>query len=185
MGGKILAAGEHLRRMVGDLLDAGRLESGRLSLDRQMVDLRDVAETALESARAAHVGARIQMKLPPEPVTVEADRSRLLQVVTNLLQNAARYGPHDGEVRLIVNTGNAGACIAVEDEGPGIPPGERERIFDKFYRTPGAQAKVKKGLGLGLTIARDLVVAHGGRIHVEDAPSGGARFVVELPRAEA
>jgi K+-sensing histidine kinase KdpD len=184
MGGKILVAGNHLKRMVEDLLDAGRLESGRLSLDRHLVDVRDVAESALESARAAHSGPRFELNLPPEPVVVEADRTRLLQVLTNLLQNAARYGPAGGKVRLVIEAGSDRACIAVEDEGPGVPPGERERIFEKFYRTQGAQAKAKKGLGLGLTIARDLVVAHGGRIRVDDAPSGGARFMIELPRAE-
>jgi signal transduction histidine kinase len=184
MGGKILAAGEHLKRMVEDLLDAGRLESGRLSLDRQPLDLRDVAETALESARAAHSGARFEVHLPGAPVMVEADRARLLQVLTNLLQNAARYGPPGGEVRLIVEVDGDDARIAVEDAGPGVPPGERARIFEKFYRTGGAQMRAKKGLGLGLTIARDLVLAHGGEIRVEDAATGGARFVVELPRVE-
>ena len=185
MGGKILAAGEHLKRMVEDLLDAGRLESGRLSLDRHALDLREVAETALESARAAHAGVRFVSTLPEGPVTVEADRARLLQVLTNLLQNAARYGPAGGEVRLIVDVDGDDACVAVEDEGPGVPPGERARIFEKFYRTGGAQMRAKKGLGLGLTIARDLVLAHGGRIRVEDAATGGARFVVALPRVEA
>lgn len=184
MGGKILAAGEHLRRMVEDLLDAGRLESGRLSLDRQPVDVRAVAEAALEAARAAHSGPRFELVLPQEPVTIEGDRTRLLQVLTNLLQNAARYGPPDGDVRLIIEARDDRACIAVEDQGPGVPPGERARIFEKFYRTHGAQSKAKKGLGLGLTIARDLVLAHGGSIKVEDAPSGGARFVIELPRVE-
>jgi two-component system, OmpR family, sensor histidine kinase KdpD len=184
MGGKILTAGNHLKRMVEDLLDAGRLESGRLSLDRHLIDLREVAEGALESARATHTGPRFELLLPPQPVIVEADRTRLLQVLTNLLQNAARYGPTGGKVRLVIEAESDHACIAVEDEGPGVPPGERERIFEKFYRTEGAQAKAKKGLGLGLTIARDLVVAHGGRIKVEDAPSGGARFMIKLPRAE-
>jgi signal transduction histidine kinase len=185
MGGKILAAGHHLKRMVEDLLDAGRLESGRLSLDRQVVDLGEIAETAIESARAAHSGPRFELVPAGEAIRVEGDRARLVQVLTNLLQNAARYGPPDGVVRLIANADGDRACVAVEDQGPGVPPGERTRIFEKFYRTYGAQSKAKKGLGLGLTIANDLVLAHGGAIKVEDAPTGGARFVVELPRVEA
>lgn len=184
MGEKILAAGQHLKRMVEDLLDAGRLESGRFALERQSIDLRGVADAALESARAAHPGPHFAAVLPTEPVLVEGDRGRLLQVMTNLLQNAARYGPPNGEVRLVVVSNGVSASVAVEDQGPGVPPGERERIFEKFYRTGAAERKAKKGLGLGLTIARDLTLAHGGTIKVEDAPSGGARFVVELPRAE-
>ena len=184
MGGKILAAGEHLKRMVEDLLDAGRLESGRLALDRQRVDVRGIAETALESARASHPGPRFVAVLPEQPVVVEGDRARLLQVLTNLLQNAARYGPPGGEVRLLVEADDTSALMAVEDQGPGVAPGERQRIFEKFYRTGAAERRAKKGLGLGLTIARDLTVAHGGEIRVEDAASGGARFVVKLPRVE-
>lgn len=184
MGGKILAAGEHLKRMVEDLLDAGRLESGRFALDRQRVDLRSVAEASLESARAAHPGPRFIAAVPGLPVIVEGDRTRLLQVLTNLLQNAARYGPPNGEVRLVVEVNGTLASVAVEDQGPGVAPGERQRIFEKFYRTGAAERKAKKGLGLGLTIAHDLVAAHGGEIRVEDGPSGGARFVVELPRFE-
>ncbi|HEV8633031.1 MAG TPA: ATP-binding protein [Chloroflexota bacterium] len=184
MGGKILSAGRHLTRLVDDLLDAGRLESGRFTLDRRLLDLRHVAEGAIETARVAHAGPRFLADLPPTPVVVEGDQSRLLQVLTNLLSNAARYGPSDGEIRLSIEPNGGHAVVGVEDQGPGVPPAERQRIFEKFYRAPGADRRSRKGLGLGLTIAHDLVVAHGGSIRVEDAPKRGARFVVELPRLD-
>jgi signal transduction histidine kinase len=184
MGGKILSAGRHLTRLVDDLLDAGRLESGRFTLDRRLVDLRHVAESALETARVAHAGPRFVADLPPAPVIVEGDQSRLLQVLTNLLSNAARYGPLDGEIRLTMEPNGVHAIIGIEDQGPGVPPAERERIFEKFYRAPGADRRSRKGLGLGLTIVRDLVAAHGGKVRVDDAPWGGARFIVELPRLD-
>jgi len=184
MGGKILSAGRHLTRLVDDLLDAGRLESGRFTLDRRLLDLRHVAESAVETARVAHAGPRFVADLPASPVVVEGDQLRLLQVLTNLLSNAARYGPVEGEIRLTIEPNGAHAIVGVEDEGPGVPPAERERIFEKFYRAPGADRRSRKGLGLGLTIVRDLVAAHGGKVRVEEAPKGGARFVVELPRLE-
>ena len=184
MGGKILSAGRHLTRLVDDLLDAGRLESGRFTLDRRLLDLRHVAESAIETARVAHAGPHFVANLPSAPVIVEGDQSRLLQVLTNLLSNAARYGPGDGEIRLTIEPNGVNAIVGVEDQGPGVPPTERERIFEKFYRAPGADRRSRKGLGLGLTIVRDLVVAHGGKVRVEDASKGGARFVVELPRLD-
>jgi signal transduction histidine kinase len=185
MGERIHRASEHLARLVDDLLEAGRLESGRFSLDLRPVDPVAVASAAVEAIRVNAADHRFVVRDGESVPRVQADATRLQQILTNLLSNAVRYAPAGTEVAVSFEPDVGQVVIAVEDEGPGVPVGERTRVFDKFYRTPQAQALNKKGLGLGLSICRDLVVAHRGRIWVEDAPGGGARFVVVLPVAPA
>ena len=186
MGERIHRAGEHLARLVDDLLEAGRLEQGRFSLDRRRVDPLAAACQAVEAAGATHPTHAFELREPAEaPPAVAADATRLQQVLTNLLSNAARYSPAGGHVTVALEQQPGVVVLAVEDEGPGVPDAERCKVFEKFYRTAGAQQQTKKGLGLGLAICRDLVVAHGGRIWVEDAPAGGARFAFTLPVADA
>jgi signal transduction histidine kinase len=185
MGERIHRAGEHLARLVDDLLEAGRLESGRFSLDRRRLDPLAAARSAVESAAATHASHTFELREAAGAPIVLADATRLQQVLTNLLANAARYAPACGRVSVVLEREPGVLVIAVEDEGPGVPPAERAKVFEKFYRTADAQQQSKKGLGLGLAICRDLVVAHGGRIWVEDAPSGGARFAFTLPLADA
>jgi signal transduction histidine kinase len=185
MGERIHRSGEHLARLVDDLLEAGRLESGRFSLDRRRLDPVGEAATAVENAAASHPTHRFVLRGGEGAPAVLADATRLQQVLSNLLSNAARYAPAGTQVTVALEPDVGAMVIAVEDEGPGVPPDERARVFEKFYRTAEAKQQVKKGLGLGLAICRDLVVAHGGRIWVEDAPGGGARFGFTLPVAEA
>jgi signal transduction histidine kinase len=178
IAGKVTATGQHLTGLVDDLLDAARLETGRYALKRRPIDLRPLAESALQSARATHPGVDFVLRSPPEPIIVDADPARLLQVLSNLLSNAAKYGPGDGTVRLVLESSPGTARLAVEDDGPGVLPADRDRVFEKFHR---GRTDVP-GLGLGLSIARDLVLAHGGVIRIEDAATAGVRFVIELPR---
>lgn len=185
MGERIHRAGEQLARLVDDLLEAGRLEQGRFSLDRRRLDPLAAARQAVEAAGATHPTHVFVLSEPAEPPPpVLADATRLQQVLTNLLSNAARYSPEGGRVTVVLERQPGMVALAVEDEGPGVPATERGKVFEKFYRTAQAQQQIKKGLGLGLAICRDLVVAHGGRIWVEDAPGGGARFGFTLPLAE-
>jgi signal transduction histidine kinase len=177
VAGKVIEAGKHLTHLVDDLLDAARLEAGRYSLKRRPTDLRALATAALDAARTTYPSIDFRLDTSTDHLTVDADPARVLQVLSNLLSNAAKYGSSDGTVRLLLDGDAHIVRLAVEDDGPGIPSSERERVFEKFHR---ARTDVP-GLGLGLSIARDLVVAHGGAIHVEDSPAGGARFVVELP----
>lgn len=174
----ITATGQHLTRLVNDLLDTAHLETGRYALTRRPVDLHPLAQSAVDAARAAYPETRFNLEPPPAPISVDADPARLLQVFGNLLTNAARHGRPSGTIRVIVDADDHAARIAVEDDGPGIPEPDRERVFERFFRG----STTSPGLGLGLSIARDLVVAQGGTIRVEDAPTGGARFVVHLPR---
>ena len=118
--------------------------------------------------------------LPPEPVTLNADRDRLAQVVGNLLSNAVKYSPDGGEVRVTVRNGGSEAVVEVADEGVGIADEDTERIFEKFFRTDDASTSVG-GTGLGLAVAREIVQTHGGTIDVESEPGHGAVFTVRLP----
>jgi signal transduction histidine kinase len=183
MGSRIYRAGEQLARLVDDLLDAGRLESGRFRLDRRPIDPLPTLRNAIEAAQAAHRDHTFALNscspLPPIP----ADPNRLQQILANLLGNAARYAPAGTAVTVEARQCDGELRVAVEDQGPGVPSAERERIFDRFYRTRDAERRTTKGLGLGLAICRDLVSAHGGRIWVEAASGGGARFVFTLPLA--
>jgi signal transduction histidine kinase len=164
-----LAQVERLGVLVRELLDLSRVDAGQVPLHRQDVALADLV------VGDAAVGA-----------TVRADPARLHQVVANLLDNASRHSPPDGVVTVQVRLDDACARLSVTDEGPGIPPAERERVFERFTRG-GASAPHDGGTGLGLAIARWAVDLHGGRIAVADTGpgSGGCRIDVELPRGTA
>jgi signal transduction histidine kinase len=115
-------------------------------------------------------------------VSIEADPDRLAQVIHNLAQNAVAHTPEGGLVRLSAAANGRYVRFAVEDDGPGIPPDQRDRIFDRFHRTDISRARTTGGSGLGLAIARALVEAHGGRIRAGASPEGGARLEFDLPR---
>jgi signal transduction histidine kinase len=170
-----------LTSLVDDLLLLARSDSGAVSLDRVALHLDDVAtEAAAAMARpAAEAGVRIEVD--PAPAPVMGDPARLRQLVTILLDNAIRHSPRDGVVRVTVRPAAGGAgTLAVEDQGPGIRPEDRERVFDRFWRGPGAPPG---GTGLGLAIARWIAQHHDGSIAVDAGDSGGARFTVWLPAA--
>ncbi len=171
-----------LDRSVEDLLDLAQLQEARIELQKEFVApsvfLKDAAAVhePIASAKRQTVVVRCDDTVPP----ILVDRRRMSQVVGNLLQNATRYSPEGTVIEARAERVGGTIRISVSDQGPGVPAGERERIFDKFYR--GARTKATtRGTGLGLAIARTLVELHGGSIHVEDAEDGGAMFVVEIP----
>lgn len=179
-------AERHVRRLgrsVEELLDLAQLQEARIELQREFV----APEALLGEVAAAHepvLAAKRQRVLVSAGATlppVLVDRRRMQQILGNLVQNASRYSPEGTTVALRAQRIGPTVRFAVEDEGPGIPPAERERVFDKFFR--GAATKdTASGTGLGLAIARTLVELHGGSIWVEDGPTGrGARFVVGIP----
>jgi signal transduction histidine kinase len=177
---KVVETGGRLTGLVNDLLDAARLETGRYTLNRHVADLGRLVLSAVDVARATNPTIEFVVDLPADPVHAEVDPSRMLQVLGNLLSNAACHGLPAGIVRVGVHTADQTVGLFVEDDGPGIPLADRERVFDKFHRGPGTEGR--PGLGLGLSIARDLVVAHDGSIRVEGAEPSGARFIIDLPR---
>jgi two-component system OmpR family sensor kinase len=167
--------------LVDDLLLLARLDQGR-PLERAEVDLAELAARAVEAARAADGTHPITLDAGG-PVVVEGDAVRLRQVVDNLLGNAQLHTPPGTAVRVEVGAGGGRARLVVADEGPGLGPGEAERVFDRFYR--GASARGRPGTGLGLSIVAALAAAHGGSAWARARPGGGVEFVVELPLGSA
>jgi signal transduction histidine kinase len=169
-----------LAALVGDVLDTSRIEAGTFSYRFEEVDLGSLVDNAVESARLAQqdvrVVASIRGKLPP----IRGDRARLRQVLGNLIDNAVKYSPEGGEVRVSAATANGAVQIAVRDDGPGIPRAQQGRIFEKFGRVdiPGAS---KPGTGLGLFIARSIAETHGGSLEVSSGLESGSTFTLTLP----
>jgi len=180
----------HLVRLVDDLLDVSRITFGKVSLKRERLDLRAVARETVAASEAllAAGGHRFSVELGAEPVWVDGDPVRLAQVISNLINNAARYTPasrRPAPIRLSVAAKGAQACIDVEDDGIGIEPALLERIFEPFIQVERFEAG-SGGIGIGLALAKALVQLHGGRISAHsEGPGKGSRFVVSLPRAEA
>lgn len=174
---------ERIVRMVDDLVEASRIEAGELTVSRERFDLRDTARAASElgSTSAAHV---IRVRVPDSPVLVHADPVRMDQVLGNLVSNAIKYSPQGGEVIIGVEATPTEAILSVADHGIGIPRDELVHVFEPFRRGK-ASLPVGPGAGLGLSILRRIVTAHGGRIEVESTPGRGSTFYVRLPRDES
>jgi signal transduction histidine kinase len=177
---------ERLSRLVSDLLDVSRLDSGRFALELTPTDGLEVVREVVERLRLSQPAqaARLRVELPEEPVHGVWDAQRVEQVVSNLLENAFRYSPEDRPVRLCVQPAEGHVRITVEDQGIGVPPESQGTLFSPFYRAPNASLMYAGGLGLGLSICREIVERHGGRIWVESEGAGkGSHFHAELPTA--
>jgi PAS domain S-box-containing protein len=174
---------DDMGRLVEDLLELTRLQAGRVELYRESTDLREVALRAAREIEplAQARGQQVQLELPGEPLAGWVDAQRLGRVLLNLLANAAKYAAEHGTIRVRLERQAAQAVFSVADDGPGIPAGEQERIFERFHRADTEATRSVKGSGLGLPIARGLVELHGGRIWVESTPGHGATFSVALP----
>ncbi|HLV68644.1 MAG TPA: HAMP domain-containing sensor histidine kinase [Polyangiaceae bacterium] len=175
---------DRLTRMVGDLLDATRIESGRLELRLQDVDIREAVRAMVDLYSPTTTTHRVVVKVPDEPVIVRADALRLEQVVSNLLSNAIKYSPKGGLVSVSVCAAGAEAVVSISDQGVGIAPEEVPRVFEPFRRGSGT-AESTPGAGLGLSIARRIIDAHGGHIDVESTVDVGSTFRVRLPRRQS
>jgi PAS domain S-box-containing protein len=175
---------EQLVRLVDDLLDVSRITRGKIDLRKERLDVAAIVRGALETSRPLLEAGRHQLtvELPPRPLYVEGDRTRLIQALANLLNNAGKYTPEAGHVVLTVEPGEDQVVLRVRDDGVGIPQPMLARIFDMFTQVDRDLDRSRGGLGIGLTLVRRLVEMHGGSIEAfSDGPGKGSEFVVRLP----
>jgi signal transduction histidine kinase len=169
---------EHLTMLVEDLLLLARSDSGAVTLERVPLHLDDIATDAASALAQPAAAAGVRLEVDPTPTTAVGDPARLRQLVTILVDNAIRHSPRGSAVRVLVRPDAGSATVAVEDSGPGVAPEDRPRVFDRFWRAPGAPAG---GTGLGLAIAKWIAEHHDGTISVDRSEAGGARFEVRIP----
>ncbi len=173
-----------LVRLVNDILTLQAVTPATIT--RILLDLASVARAAAEGVRAAaeEAGLTLSVQLPPQPVLMEGDPLRLTQVFDNLMGNAMKFTNRGGEIHLSVKPGEREVRVEVRDTGIGIAPDNMERIFDRFYQADGSRTRKRGGMGLGLSISRLIVEAHGGRIGVESKPGEGSCFYFVLPTTD-
>ncbi|MGV3722208.1 MAG: ATP-binding protein [Actinomycetota bacterium] len=178
----------HMSRLIDDLLDVSRINSGKITLKRERVDLVSAVERAIETVQGfvEKCGHDLNIQLPKASVYVEVDPVRLEQVITNLLNNAAKYTERGGRIWVSLHVDGPAARIRVRDTGIGIPPKLLRQVFDLFTQGERSLDRSQGGLGLGLTLVRNLVRLHGGTVEaLSEGPGRGSEFVVTLPLVEA
>jgi signal transduction histidine kinase len=173
-----------LSRLVDDLFELSRIETGALSLGLMDVRIDDLAAECVSTVRVDATRRRIDLRIDRDgEALARCDPDKIERVLMNLLANALRHTPSDGAVAVHVASGAGEVTISVEDTGDGLPAGSGDRVFESFWRADPSRTAATGGAGLGLAIARGIVEAHGGRIWAEDRSGGGARFVFSLPSA--
>jgi CheY-like chemotaxis protein len=173
-----------MKRLVDDLLDVSRITRGKIELRRQQVELQTTIRGAVEAVQPALAASNHQLALdvPVDPIMVDADVARLTQVFGNILQNAAKYTGHGGKIRIAAQAQDGRAVVTISDNGPGIPPHMLTRIFDLFQQVDQTLERSHGGLGIGLTLVKQLVELHGGKVEARSpGPGQGSDFVVDLP----
>src|SRR5947207_1593146 len=170
---------DRLNRLVGNLLDMSRIEGGALKPEKEWYPVDELIHDVLDHMQPVLQGRTVQTHLPEDLPPAELDYLPMDQVLTNLIENAVRYTPPESPIEVSAQIDGEQMVISVADRGPGIPPVDLERIFDKFYRVLGTQHTT--GSGLGLAVSKGLVEAHGGRIWAENREGGGAVFRFTLP----
>ncbi len=174
---------ERLDALVREVLSAARLEAGELVLHAEPISVLPVVQQVVEQTRARNTERVFQLPLRPGLPLVFADRDRVAEVLSNLIDNADKYSPRGQAIAIDVQADQTHVTVAVRDHGRGLPPADVDRVFDKFYRADGSDAQLAYGYGLGLYVCRRLIEAQGGRIWAENAADGGAIFYFTLPVA--
>jgi signal transduction histidine kinase len=175
-----LEESDRVIEMLNTLMDISEAETGTMALHVEPVNLNELIRQTVELYEdlAEERGVAIEVR-PAEDLTVPVDRNRIRQVLANLLDNAVKYTPHGGRVEIGAAPGDSGAILTVADTGVGIPPDELPHIWDRLYR--GDKSRSTRGLGLGLSLVKAIVEAHGGRVSVDAQPGAGSRFELNLP----
>jgi two-component system phosphate regulon sensor histidine kinase PhoR len=176
---------ERLQFLIEDLLTISELESGRLKMNLQSVQLRPFVEKLLEDLRPQAKGRNVTLTNEVPDLTAQADAERLQQVLANIVGNAIKYGRAEGQVAVSARNGEGDMIeVCVQDDGPGIPPEALERVFERFYRVDKARSREQGGTGLGLSIVKHIVQSHGGKVWARSESGNGAAFYFTLPTAE-
>jgi PAS domain S-box-containing protein len=178
---------DRLDRLVSDLLDVSRIQVGKLEMRSELCDLETVVQETIQEQRMINPTRSILVEMPAEEaVPIEADADRIGQVVANYLTNALKYSSVDKPVTVSLEMEGPVARVSVQDEGPGLPPGEQERIWDRFHRVRGVEVQAGSGigLGLGLYISKTIITWHGGHVGVASTPGQGSTFWFTLPLAQ-
>lgn len=183
--GLITRQTQHMARLIGDLLDIAGIVSGHLELQAEEFDLRTVVSQTIETRRAQITRKQqtLYVQLGDAPALISGDPVRLAQVVSNLIDNAAKYTPEHGDISVVVAGGDSEVTVSVRDSGAGIPTDQVRRIFQPFTRLHTSLGSAEGGLGLGLALARTLAQLHGGTVTLDSAGIGhGSCFTLRLPR---
>jgi signal transduction histidine kinase len=173
---------ERLIRLINDILDIQKIESGNLRFDKAPVSLAQLVSRSVEDLRGYGdgLGVRMTLDLRSDPVIL-ADSDRMIQVITNLLSNAIKFSPTGETVELVLERKGSNGRLSIRDHGPGVPEAFRDQIFSKFAQADSTDTRQKGGTGLGLAISKEIVERHGGRVSFESWAGRGATFQVDLP----
>ncbi len=177
----VVEGAERMDRITSELLDISRISRGRLTLERRRSGLAELADRAVREVAAKHGGADIELRVEEDPGPREVDAEKILSTLVILLDNAIHHSPEGAPVEVVLGKSGEEALVSVQDRGFGVAEGERERIFERFYRARTARGHGSGGLGLGLFFAREVVEAHGGAIWCEPREGGGSAFRFTLP----
>jgi two-component system sensor histidine kinase KdpD len=169
---------ERMDRLIANLLDMTRLDSGSLEIRRDWVPFEELVGTAFTIVKSMTSTLTIRTDIPSDLPLVSVDTSLIEQLLANLLENVVKYAGHRATVDVVARATDNGLVIDIADDGPGLPSGTEERIFEKFYR---ANPRKSKGTGLGLAICRAIMEIHGGTIRASNRPSRGAVFRITIP----
>jgi signal transduction histidine kinase len=170
-----------LNRMIAEMLDIGRITSGQLTITHTRLDVTALAKRVAEEIQPTLTQHTLIYRGPGTALTIDGDALRLEQVLQNLLQNAIKYSPAGGPVTLQVRRQGDLVCLAVSDQGVGIPQHALQRVFQRFYRAPEGAASGIEGLGIGLYVVKEIVTLHGGTVAVESTEGVGSTFTICLP----
>jgi PAS domain S-box-containing protein len=176
---------ERLSRLVNDILDLQRIESGRITMDKRPCNIADLLQQSAEAVHLVAEAEGLTILTSCREACVEADRERMVQAFVNLLGNAIKFSPRGGRIEFAAERTSAGVLFRVKDEGRGIPKEKLETIFERFVQVDASDAREKGGTGLGLAICRTIVEQHGGRVWAESELGRGSTFYVQLPVAQS